>query len=138
MFARILEFVPLMEKKDEFIRVVKKEVLPILKKQEGFLEFLPLVPEIKTEKVLAVTLWTDKKELERDEKEWFPRVEQIGWRSLHKTISRPGARPPETPRSKPTLEIQKPGANSAEGGAAGSSRCRGVSSACWLDKLGWT
>jgi len=77
MFARILEFVPLMEKKDEFIRVVKKEVLPILKKQEGFLEILPLVPEIKTEKVLAVTLWTDKKEFERNEQEWFPRVEQI-------------------------------------------------------------
>ena len=65
------------EKNDEFTRVVKNEVLPILKKQEGFLEFLPLVPEIKTEKVLAVTLWTDKKELERDEKEWFPRAEQI-------------------------------------------------------------
>jgi len=77
MFARILEFVPLMEKKDEFIRVVKKDVLPILRKQDGFLEILPLVPEIKTEKVLAVTLWTDKKELERDEKEWFPRIEQI-------------------------------------------------------------
>ena len=77
MFARILEFVPLMEKKDEFISVVKKEVLPILRKQDGFLEILPLVPEIKTEKVLAVTLWTDKKDLERDEKEWFPRVEQI-------------------------------------------------------------
>jgi hypothetical protein len=66
-----------MEKKNEFIRVVKKEVLPILKKQEGFLEFLPLVPESKTEKVLAVTLWTDKKELERDENEWYPRVGQI-------------------------------------------------------------
>ena len=77
MFARILEFVPLMEKKDEFIRVVKKEVLPILKKQDGFLEILPLVPEIKTEKVLAVTLWTDKKDLERNEQEWSPRVEQI-------------------------------------------------------------
>jgi hypothetical protein len=37
MFARILEFVPLMEKKDEFLRVVKKDVLPILKKQDGFL-----------------------------------------------------------------------------------------------------
>ncbi len=77
MFARILEFVPLMEKKDEFIRVVKKEVLPILRTQDGFLEILPLVPEIKTEKVLAVTLWTDKRDLERDEKEWFPRIEQI-------------------------------------------------------------
>jgi hypothetical protein len=28
MFARILEFVPLMEKKDEFIRVVKKRSFP--------------------------------------------------------------------------------------------------------------
>jgi hypothetical protein len=27
--------------------------------------------------VLAVTLWTDKKEFERDEPEWSPRVEQI-------------------------------------------------------------
>ena len=77
MYVRILEFVPLMEKKDEFIRVVKKEVLPILKKQDGFLEILPLVPENKTDKVLAVTLWTDKKELESSEQEWVPKVEQI-------------------------------------------------------------
>jgi hypothetical protein len=77
MFARILEYGPLMEKKDEFIRVVKKDVLPILKKQDGFLEILPLVPESKNEKLLAVTLWADKKDLERDEKEWFPKVEQI-------------------------------------------------------------
>jgi len=77
MFARILEFGPLMEKKDEFLRVVKKDVLPILKRQEGFLEILPLVPEGKNEKLLAVTLWTDRKDLEREEKEWFPKVEQI-------------------------------------------------------------
>ena len=77
MFARILEFGPLMEKKDEFIRVVKKDILPILKKQDGFLEILPLVPESKNEKLLAVTLWADKKDLERDDKEWYPKVEQI-------------------------------------------------------------
>ena len=52
------------------------------------LEILPLVPEIKTEKVLAVTLWTDKKEFERDEKEWSPRVEQI----LKPYLSNPSAR----------------------------------------------
>jgi quinol monooxygenase YgiN len=88
MLARILEFVPLMEKKDEFIRVVKKEVLPILKQQDGFLEILPLVPESKTEKVLAITLWTDKKEFERHEKEWSPRVEQI----LKPYLANPSAR----------------------------------------------
>ncbi len=37
MFARIVEFLPKMEKKDELIKVVRNEVLPILKKQTGFL-----------------------------------------------------------------------------------------------------
>jgi hypothetical protein len=75
MFARILEFVPKMEKKDEFIRFVKKEIVPILRKQYGFLEILPFVPENKNEKILTVTLWNEKKDFERYEKEWFPKVE---------------------------------------------------------------
>lgn len=77
MFARILEFIPKLEKKEEFIRVVKDEVLPILKKQHGFLEILPFVPELKNEKVITISLWTEKKELERYEREWFPKVEEI-------------------------------------------------------------
>jgi quinol monooxygenase YgiN len=77
MFARILEFIPKLEKKEEFIRVVKNEVLPILKKQHGFLEILPFVPELKNEKVITISLWTDKKEVERYEREWFPKVEEI-------------------------------------------------------------
>lgn len=77
MFARILEFVPKMEKKDEFIKIVKNEVLPIMKKQTGFLEVLPLVPELKNEKVIVVSLWTSKNHFERYEREWFPKVEQI-------------------------------------------------------------
>jgi quinol monooxygenase YgiN len=47
MFARIVEFIPKLEKKEEFVKVVRNEVLPILKKQPGFLEFLPFVPETK-------------------------------------------------------------------------------------------
>jgi quinol monooxygenase YgiN len=77
MFARMLEFVPKMDKKDEFIKAVKNEVLPILKKQTGFLEILPFFPEVKTEKVRFVSLWTEKKHFEKYEKEWFPKVEHI-------------------------------------------------------------
>ena len=77
MFARVLEFVPKMEKKEEFLRVVKDEVLPILKKQAGFLELLPFVPENKDEKMITITLWTEKIFLERYEQEWFPKVEEI-------------------------------------------------------------
>ena len=77
MFARMLEFVPKMEKKEEFIKVVKNEVLPILKKQTGFLEILPFFPETMTDKVLFFSLWTEKQYFERYQKEWFPKVEEI-------------------------------------------------------------
>ncbi len=77
MFARIAEAIPMMEKKEEFIRVMKKDVIPILKKQHGFLEILPLIPEIKTEKMLTITLWMDKKDAERYEREWFPKVQEM-------------------------------------------------------------
>ena len=77
MFARIVEFVPKLEKKDELMKVMKNEVLPILKKQAGFLEILPFVPEMKNEKMVNVTLWHEKKDAERYEREVFPRVEDI-------------------------------------------------------------
>jgi quinol monooxygenase YgiN len=77
MFARILEFVPKLEKKEEFIRVIKNEVLPILNKQHGFLEMLPFFPEVKNEKVITISLWTEKKDAERYEREWFLKVEEI-------------------------------------------------------------
>ncbi len=77
MFARIVEFVPRMEKKDELIKVMKNEVLPILKRQAGFLEILPFVPEMKNDKMVNVTLWHEKKDAERYEREVFPRVEDI-------------------------------------------------------------
>lgn len=77
MYARTLEFMPKWEKRDELIKVVKNQVLPILKKQTGFLEIMPLEPEVKTEKVITISLWTDRKAFERYEREWFPKVEEI-------------------------------------------------------------
>lgn len=77
MFARILEITPKVEKKDELIKTVRQEVLPILKTQPGFLELLPFVPEIENEHIFAITLWTEKREAEKYAKEVFPKVEQI-------------------------------------------------------------
>ncbi len=77
MFARIVEFIPRLEMKDELVKKIRKEVLPILKKEQGFLEILPLFPEVKTEKVIAITLWTEKRHAERYERETYPKVEEI-------------------------------------------------------------
>jgi hypothetical protein len=77
MFARIVEFIPKLEQKEEFVKVVRNEVLPILKKQAGFLEILPLFPETKTEKMITITLWAEKRDAERYEREMYPKVEGI-------------------------------------------------------------
>jgi quinol monooxygenase YgiN len=77
MFARIIEITPKLEKKEEFINVVRQEILPILKKQPGFLELMPFVPEFTNEKVVAISLWAEKYEAEKYGKEVFPKVEQI-------------------------------------------------------------
>jgi heme-degrading monooxygenase HmoA len=78
MFVRILEFEVKMEKKPEFIKVVKNEILPILKKQPGFLELLPFFPEnVDEKKVLNLSFWDNRLNAERYEKEWFPKVQEI-------------------------------------------------------------
>jgi len=77
MFARIVEFIPKPEKKEEFVKKVRNEVLPLLKEQKGFLEFLPFFPENKAEKVITITLWMEKWDVEKYEREVYPRVEEI-------------------------------------------------------------
>jgi hypothetical protein len=77
MFARIVEFIPKLEKKEELVKAIRNEVLPILKKQTGFMEVLPFFPETRTEKVIVITLWMEQRNAERYEREVFPKVEEI-------------------------------------------------------------
>jgi len=80
MFARVVESVPkieMLDKREEILRVLKNEILPIMRKQPGFLEVLPFTPEIKNDRFLTITLWADKKDAERYEREGFLKVQEI-------------------------------------------------------------
>jgi hypothetical protein len=78
MIARILNLELKLEKKEEFVKVVKNQVLPILKKQTGFLEILPFFPEkMREEKAITISLWTTKLDAERYEREVYPKVVDI-------------------------------------------------------------
>ena len=74
MFARILVFEVKLDKKDEFVNAVRERLLPILKKQIGFLEFLPFLQKSKEEKVFTVSLWTTQQDAENYEKHVYPEV----------------------------------------------------------------
>lgn len=77
MFARIVEIAPKLEKKEELLKTIRQEILSILKKQPGFLELLPFVPEVASEHMIAITLWTDRREADRYAVDVFPRIEQV-------------------------------------------------------------
>ena len=74
MFARKLEFDLMLVKKDEFLRKLRNEVLPILKRQQGFIDVLGLTDELKVEKTLLISLWDSKEDASRFEKEVFPKI----------------------------------------------------------------
>lgn len=78
MFVRFTEFDVKWEKKAEFNKLIKTEILPILKKQVGFLEVLPFYPENTKEfKAFSLTFWANKADLLRYEKEWYPKVYEL-------------------------------------------------------------
>lgn len=78
MFARILDCEVKLDQKDEMVKAIKNEVLPILKKQTGFLEILPFFPEkMKEDKAVAISLWNTKADAERYERESYPKVLEI-------------------------------------------------------------
>jgi heme-degrading monooxygenase HmoA len=78
MFARVINCEVKLEKKEEFVNAIKNEIVPILKKQTGFLEILPFFPEkTKEERVFTVSLWATKADAERYEREFYPRVLNI-------------------------------------------------------------
>jgi quinol monooxygenase YgiN len=74
MFARIVELFPRLEKKDEFLKLVRTDVVPILKKQPGFLEILPFIPEVENERMVVITLWAEKRDAELYVREVFPKI----------------------------------------------------------------
>jgi hypothetical protein len=74
MFARIVELFPRLEKKEEFLNIARSEILPILRAEPGFLELLPFVPELESERVIAVTIWAEKRDVSRFVLETLPRV----------------------------------------------------------------
>lgn len=78
MFARILAFDVKPERKEEFVKTFKNQVLPTLKKQIGFVEILPFFPEKATEeKVYSISLWTTKMDAERYARETYIKVYDI-------------------------------------------------------------
>lgn len=77
MFARTLELTIKSEKKPEFIKKAKVEILPILYNQPGFVQIFALENEVELNKTFIVTFWYTRLDAERYERDSFPKIKQI-------------------------------------------------------------
>jgi heme-degrading monooxygenase HmoA len=77
MFARMLELTLKPEKKLELIRKMKDDILPLLNKYHGFVDVLALEVENEPTKFIAISLWNNRTEIEKYEKELYPKVKTI-------------------------------------------------------------
>jgi len=61
---------------NEFPAAFEKEILPLLRKQRGFLDELLLMTPEKRE-VVAISLWETKEHAETYHRELYPQIEKI-------------------------------------------------------------
>src|SRR6266568_2433622 len=72
--ARSVRFDIARDKNDEFHTLFKNEILPILKKQDGFKDELLLVQD---QHVLAISVWNDMDSARRYETTAYPQLDMV-------------------------------------------------------------
>src|SRR6267142_6401596 len=77
MFTRTVEVTTKPGKARELATFINEKVLPILKKQTGFVDETVLVSEPEPDRVLAISFWNKKEDAERYHKEQYPAVHEM-------------------------------------------------------------
>jgi hypothetical protein len=76
MFSRLITTQIKKNFMSEIPQIFEKEVLPLLRRQKGFVDELLLVPFDKTE-VVAISLWENKEFAEIYNREFYPEIVKI-------------------------------------------------------------
>ena len=77
MFTRIVEVTAKTGKVQELSNTINDKVLPILKKQTGFVDETVLVSDSDPDRVLAISFWNAKEDAARYQKEQYPAVQEM-------------------------------------------------------------
>jgi heme-degrading monooxygenase HmoA len=77
MFTRIVEFTAKQGKTREVAQTIQEKVLPILKKQPGFVDEIVLVSTAETNRILGMSFWNTPEDAELYRREQYPKVEEV-------------------------------------------------------------
>ena len=77
MYTRVVEITSKPGKARELCSTIDDKVLPILRKQTGFVDETVMVSETEPNRVLALSLWNAREDAERYAREQFDTVQKI-------------------------------------------------------------
>jgi heme-degrading monooxygenase HmoA len=76
MYTRVVEVTSKSAKARELCTIINDKVLPILKKQAGFVDETVLVSDTEPNRVLALSFWNTREDAQRYEREQFDTVQK--------------------------------------------------------------
>jgi heme-degrading monooxygenase HmoA len=77
MFTRTVELTTKSGKVRELANTINDKVLPILKKQPGFVDETVLVSDAEPNRILALSFWNRKEDAERYHREQYPAIHEM-------------------------------------------------------------
>jgi quinol monooxygenase YgiN len=77
MFTRLVEINAKSGKASELANTIHEKVLPILKKQTGFVDETVLTSDAEPNRIIGLSFWNSKEDAERYHREGYPKVNEI-------------------------------------------------------------
>jgi heme-degrading monooxygenase HmoA len=77
MFTRTVEVTLKPGKARELANIINDKVLPILKKQKGFVDETVLVSDTEDNRVLSLSFWNSKEDAEKYQREQYPAIHEM-------------------------------------------------------------
>src|SRR5207245_10667448 len=76
MFTRAVELTSKPGKSKELAKAINERAVPILKKQQGFVDEIVLVSDAEPDHVLALSCWNKRRDAERYHREQYPKMQE--------------------------------------------------------------
>ena len=77
MYTRIVEITSKSGKSRELCNMIEEKVVPILKKQTGFVDETVLVSDTESNQDLGMSFWNSKEDAERYNHEQYPKIHEM-------------------------------------------------------------
>jgi heme-degrading monooxygenase HmoA len=77
MYTRVVEITAKSGKSKELSNTLDEKVVPILKKQRGFVDETVLVSDTDPTRVLGLSFWNSKEDAERYHQEQYPKIHEM-------------------------------------------------------------